>query len=123
MLLDNFYQIQEIAEREAHSWLFTIEFNPNHAIYQGHFPGHPVVPGVCTLQTIKECAELILKSDLTFSQIQSCKFLSAINPSERSLLELTITLKDDDTEQFRIQAEGNWKGKEAIKLKALLANK
>ena len=51
MLLENFYKIIHIKEREDGKQEIEIELNPGHVLYQGHFPGQPVVPGVCTLQT------------------------------------------------------------------------
>ena len=59
MLLENFYKIIHRKEREDGKREIEIELNPGHALYQGHFPGQPVVPGVCTLQMIKESAEQI----------------------------------------------------------------
>ena len=82
MLLENFYKIIHIKEREDGKQAIEIELNPGHVLYQGHFPGQPVVPGVCTLQIIKESAEQIANQPLQYVQIASSKFLSAINPLE-----------------------------------------
>ena len=45
MLLENFYKIIHRKEREDGKREIEIELNPGHALYQGHFPGQPVVPG------------------------------------------------------------------------------
>ena len=60
MLLDNFYTILSSEQPDETSGTVLLELNPDHAIYQGHFPAHPVVPGVCLLQLIKESVENIL---------------------------------------------------------------
>ena len=93
MLLENFYKIIHIKEREDGKQAIEIELNPGHVLYQGHFPGQPVVPGVCTLQIIKESAEQIANQPLQYVQIASSKFLSAINPLETPLLQLFIRLE------------------------------
>lgn len=80
MLLDNFYTILSSESSDSTTWTIQIELNPDHTVYQGHFPEHPVVPGVCLLQLIKECAENIRQQKLQITQVSSCKFLSAINP-------------------------------------------
>ena len=42
---------------------FRLRLNPEHFIYQAHFPGEPVTPGVCILQIGKELlAELLQES-------------------------------------------------------------
>ncbi|KAB6403026.1 3-hydroxylacyl-ACP dehydratase, partial [Bacteroides xylanisolvens] len=53
MLLDNFYTILSSESSDSTTWTIQIELNPAHTVYQGHFPEHPVVPGVCLLQLIK----------------------------------------------------------------------
>ena len=115
MLLENFYKIIHRKEREDGKREIEIELNPGHALYQGHFPGQPVVPGVCTLQIIKESAEQIANQPL-----QSSKFLSAINPLETPRLQLFIRLEETEEHLFKLQAEGICNGKEFIKLKATL---
>lgn len=34
---------------------FRVRLDAAHPIYAGHFPGNPVLPGVCTLQIVREC--------------------------------------------------------------------
>ena len=36
----------------------TISINKKHRILEGHFPGLPVVPGVCMLQIVRELMEV-----------------------------------------------------------------
>ena len=111
MLLENFYKIIHRKEREDGKREIEIELNPGHALYQGHFPGQPVVPGVCTLQMIKESAEQIVNRPLQYVQIASSKFLSAINPLETPRLQLFIRLEETEEHLFKLQAEGICNGK------------
>ena len=97
--------------------------NPQHAIYNGHFPQQPVVPGVCMLQIIKECIEKIQQAPLQYKQIASCKFLSVINPNETPELKLSLTIKKNETDTFQILAEGASSKDICIKLKAQLIGK
>ena len=48
MLLDNFYTILSSESSDSTIWTIQVKLNPGHPVYQGHFPGHPVVPGVVT---------------------------------------------------------------------------
>ncbi len=128
MLLDNFYTLLSSESPDSITWTIQVELNPEHAIYQGHFPEHPVVPGVCLLQLIKECAEGILQKQLQYTQVSSCKFLSVVNPVNTPCLSVTLTLKEIEEGKLQLQAEGTIKVEGAveskcfIKLKAVLTS-
>ena len=109
MLLDNFYTILSSESSDSTIWTIQIELNPKHPIYQGHFPGHPVVPGVCLLQLIKECIEDIRRQKLQIAQVSSCKFLSAINPIETPHISVALTFKEIEEGTLQLQAEGSVK--------------
>lgn len=121
MLLNNFYiMLQEPQTEDNINWKIAIRLDPTHALYQGHFPGRPIVPGVCILQLIKECVEYTKKQSLQYAQVSSCKFLSAINPEENSRVEMKLTLKTVEENKLQLQAEGTTSGNCFIKLKAIL---
>lgn len=120
MLLTNFYTLCQLEAQSDNTWKAQIELNPNHALYQGHFPGHPVVPGVCLLQIIKECTENIRNERLQYVQMASCKFLAAVVPSEMSCLQLTLKLNEMEDGLLKLQAEGTANESGFIKLKAVL---
>lgn len=69
-----------------------LELNPEHPLYRGHFPGRPVLPGVCSLQMIKEAVAVTgVGKPLQYAEIIQCKFLSVVNPQESPLLDLSYT--------------------------------
>lgn len=109
MLLDNFYTILSSESSDSTIWTIQIKLNPGHPVYQGHFPGHPVVPGVCLLQLIKECVEDIRQQKLQVTQVSSCKFLSAINPIETPHISVALTFKEIEEGTLQLQAEGSVK--------------
>lgn len=121
MLLENFYQIENILPIADAQWRVNIQLNAAHRVYEGHFPQQPVLPGVCTLQIIKECAEEIMGSTLQYKRIGSCKFISAIDPSVNSRLELTLTIKETEENSWQLQAEGTAGENSFIKLKSTIA--
>ena len=109
MLLDNFYTILSSESSDSTIWTIQIKLNPEHPVYQGHFPRHPVVPGVCLLQLIKECVEDIRQQKLQIAQVSSCKFLSAINPIETPHISVALTFKEIEEGTLQLQAEGSVK--------------
>ena len=79
ILKDNFYTIRE-SRFEADEINATIELNPAHKIFKGHFPGLPIVPGVCMVQIQKELIEKELSRKIILKKATNIKFLSIINP-------------------------------------------
>lgn len=107
MLINKFFSILSVNEVGAenqltsdtnHKYLVRVEIHPNHPIYKGHFPGNPVIPGVCQIQMITEILEQIHKKNLRLINADNIKFLSMINPAQTGLLffELTCRLRPDD---------------------------
>lgn len=79
MILEGFYRIDDI--RQNHDgYAFDVTLFSGHKIYDGHFPGTPVVPGVCTLTVIIEALSKAIGKNMMFSSIKECKFLAALIP-------------------------------------------
>lgn len=68
----------------------TIQLNPRHIIYTGHFPGHPVTPGVIQMQIVHELLERQFCQDIKLLTMSQCKFLNILNPQETSRLVVHI---------------------------------
>jgi 3-hydroxyacyl-[acyl-carrier-protein] dehydratase len=58
MLQGDFFIISKIETTEAEIKAELI-INARHKIFEGHFPGQPVVPGVCMMQMVKEIIEKV----------------------------------------------------------------
>lgn len=123
MLIAQFYTVLSKEATSETVWTVNIELNAHHSIYRGHFPGSPVLPGVCTLQIIKECLEEQMDSAFQYAQINSCKYLSAVNPSINPRLQLNLTAKELEDNQIQLLADGKAGETEFIKLKATLIRK
>lgn len=76
---------------------FRLRLNPEHFIYQAHFPGEPVTPGVCILQIGKELLEELLQESLEISHVKNVKFLSVISPLKEK--EISYTFKKIETSE------------------------
>ena len=59
---------------------YDILLDANHFIYQAHFPGEPITPGVCVIQIAEELMEDHLHQTLTIKAVKNVKFLSVISP-------------------------------------------
>ncbi|MFC1855510.1 3-hydroxyacyl-ACP dehydratase [Thermodesulfobacteriota bacterium] len=96
MLLKDFYEIIEVTKEEDGVYVAKVELNGAHEIFGGHFPGEPVVPGVCLIQMTKEIVEHVLERALMLSEAKSIKFLNVVRPEENSRLNVKVTIKPED---------------------------
>lgn len=104
MLLGDFFTIAE-THKEGNVRTASITFNPSHAIYEGHFPGQPVVPGVCQTQILLEAISLFLSKEVTIKHAHMIKFLQLINPSIQSKLNIKITTLSETESSMVVNAE------------------
>jgi len=100
MLLEDFYTIQEIAPSDKENIKVSIELNKNHEIYKGHFPGNPVVPGVCLTQLIKELVENIEAREVRLVYAANIKFMAVVNPAINNILQIDLKIKHDDEQNI-----------------------
>lgn len=73
---------------------FEFKFAGNNPVFTGHFPGHPILPGVFQLEIARMAAEKILASALTLREIRKAKFQRPILPNETVRVELKLAEKD-----------------------------
>ncbi|MBQ5511641.1 MAG: hydroxymyristoyl-ACP dehydratase [Prevotella sp.] len=64
------------------SFSYDIHLDATHFIYQAHFPGNPITPGVCIIQIAKELMEEHFQRQLRIQKVQNVKFLNVISPIE-----------------------------------------
>ncbi|MDQ1265592.1 MAG: 3-hydroxyacyl-[acyl-carrier-protein] dehydratase [Bacteroidota bacterium] len=105
--MDKLFKIESLiinsennSEIEAH-----VSIDKTHRIFDGHFPGQPVVPGVSYLYLIRKILEKYYDENLMLKEAASVKFLQPVNPEIQNQLNCRITIKEIDSHQFSISAE------------------
>ena len=68
-----------------------LSINADSEIFNGHFPGQPVVPGACMLQLVKDVLESALDCTLRLKQAGHLKFISMISPRIAQTIQLYLT--------------------------------
>lgn len=98
MVLKDFYKVLSEEKTADSKYNITILVNEKHEIFKGHFPGNPIMPGVCMIQIIKELTEKITESTLMIQTLANVKFMALINPENNPelRLELDITTTEDN---------------------------
>jgi 3-hydroxyacyl-[acyl-carrier-protein] dehydratase len=71
----------------------TISLNAGHSIFKGHFPGQPVLPGVCMMQMVKEITEVYIDKKIRLQSARELKFLSFIDPIEHASIQMELSIK------------------------------
>lgn len=79
------------------SVVFEVALDASHPIFAGHFPGMPVLPGVCTMHMVKSCASRLAGHKLRYVAVAEVKFPAAIIPSENPALEVRVELGEPDS--------------------------
>ncbi|MCM4170022.1 3-hydroxyacyl-ACP dehydratase [Arenibacter sp. TNZ] len=95
MLIQGLYTTEAFNKNEE-GLSAQIKLNPKHEIFKGHFPGKPIMPGVCMIQIIKELTERSLGKDLFLSIASNVKFMAIINPETDPTLIIDINLTELD---------------------------
>jgi 3-hydroxyacyl-[acyl-carrier-protein] dehydratase len=97
MVLKDFYKILSEEKISDSKYTFAILVNEKHDVFKGHFPGNPIMPGVCMIQIIKELTEKITAKTLVIQTLANVKFMALINPeiNPELRLELDITTTDE----------------------------
>lgn len=70
-------------------WLMPAVVNTQHDIFKGHFPGQPVVPGVCMMEMVKELLEQQTDQRLWMRNAGQVKFLQMITPDVQPMVEIS----------------------------------
>lgn len=97
MLLENkYYKVLRAREEGAGKAVYHIALLPDCNVYQGHFPGQPVCPGVCNIQTIKECASLLTGKELRISSIKQCLLTAVATPKVCPEVDVTVQVSEAD---------------------------
>lgn len=120
ILNNNFYTIKSL-QQDAGNINALLELNDRHVIFDGHFPGQPVVPGVCMVQIIQELLETATGFSLQLKTADQIKFLSMTDPrettglsaavsyiAENGIIKATATLAKDQTVCLKMKAVFVW---------------
>jgi 3-hydroxyacyl-[acyl-carrier-protein] dehydratase len=95
MLIEGLYKVNKITHSDSEI-ISEISLNPAHDIFKGHFPGNPIMPGVCMMQVIKELTEEVLKVEMNLQTSTNIKFMAKINPELNPDLKLKIDFTKED---------------------------
>ncbi len=103
MLSGDFFHITELEKNETgvHAGL---HINADHKIFEGHFPGQPVVPGVCMMQMIKEIFENATGRATDLVKANEMKFMVIIDPTKTNIVKASLNYILNENEPVNLSA-------------------
>ena len=74
----------------------------NEPLFQGHFPGQPVMPGVLSLEIMAQAGSFLmlsqvedpLSTNMFFSAVEKAKFRKPIVPGDQLIVYMTLAKKN-----------------------------
>lgn len=81
----------------------------NEEFFQGHFPGHPVMPGVLILESLGQVGRIILRAEddgatcWRISSIEGARFRRPVVPGD--VLRLEVELETDESGSRRMRGK------------------
>ena len=94
LLENNYYKVLRAREEGEGKAVYHIAILPDCNVYEGHFPGNPVCPGVCNIQTIKECASILVGKELRITSIKQCLFTAIATPTVCPEVDVEVEVKE-----------------------------
>jgi 3-hydroxyacyl-[acyl-carrier-protein] dehydratase len=112
MLLNDFFFIDDWQPGNGLARAI-LRINWGHPIFEGHFPGRPVVPGACLLQIVKELVSMAINSEVRLIRADQIKFISMIGPDEDETMWMNLTWN----QALQVTAEGTHAGDVCFRFK------
>jgi 3-hydroxyacyl-[acyl-carrier-protein] dehydratase len=91
----SFYKYHISKENIDDSVFIDIKIDSFHRLFEGHFPGQPVLPGVMILKMIVDCTSVHLGRKLNLKKATQCKFLNFVDPRLNPDLVLQLNIYED----------------------------
>jgi 3-hydroxyacyl-[acyl-carrier-protein] dehydratase len=116
MLLKDFYELRSLDSTGDKTYSAIIDVNAAHEVFKGHFPGNPVMPGVCMMQIVKEITQRAVDKPLTLESAVNVKFMAVINPEATPQLKLDLEITETVDGQIKVKNTTYFNDTVALKL-------
>lgn len=103
-LFNSFYKIINSDNSQKDKLSVLVKIDKFHPIFKGHFPNHPVTPGVCTMQIIKELSEKWSDKKLMLKTARNVKFMAIINPELNEDVQFEIQFEQLSDEELSVKS-------------------
>lgn len=121
MLMHDFFTITH-SQGAFPSFQVRLTVNARHRLFEGHFPGQPVIPGVCLMEMVKEVAEVVICGGhkMRLVSAEQLKFLTLLDPLKMDDLEMRLDGDRREDGSVKVIAVLLESGKPCFKFSGLL---
>ncbi|MDE6872352.1 MAG: hypothetical protein K2J62_09590 [Bacteroidales bacterium] len=91
--------------------------DPGSDIFKGHFPGQPILPGVCSVQMLGEIMSEVIGKEVFINEVSSCKYLKTVDPVQEQELHLDIDYSFSDGKVTAAASGSTAAGEPYLKIK------
>lgn len=118
---DPFLLVDEILERTDSRIVGSKTFRGDEWFFAGHYPGHPLVPGVLLCEAAMQCGAVLLSRHFADDQnkipvatrLNAVRFKRMVRPGETIVMEVELTERLADA--FFLKAKVTVDGKVAVR--------
>ncbi len=104
MLVNQLYTIIDILDLGNDTLLAKITLNKEHIVFKGHFPGHPVLPGVCLTNMITDVISHSQHKKYYLKSADFIKFITLVQPELTTNLSIKISKGEETQESIKAEA-------------------
>ena len=113
--------VDEIVERDDDSIVCKKTFGADEFFVQGHYPGHPIVPGVILCEATVQSGAILLSNRVdadggvpVLTRMNDVKFKNMVHPGDT--IEMQVKLDDVVSSAFYLTGQAKVNGKTAARL-------
>lgn len=121
MLKDKLYTLNSLEKTEQGAYKALVLLDANSPVFMGHFPGQPVLPGVCLLEMVKEILGQVKRKPCRLMSAAHMKFLKVVDPRAEPALLFEIDIVEVEAELKVVASSYLGDGSVNFKLKANFA--
>ena len=118
---DPFLLVDEVVERSETQIIGCKTFSGEEWFFSGHYPGHPLVPGVLLCEAAMQCGAILLSQHFTdtagkvpvATRMGDVRFKRMVRPGETIVMEVELTERMADA--FFLKAKVTVEGKVAVR--------
>ena len=100
MIDGSFYTVVGDGDIEGLHLRRDVVFNTEHEIFKAHFPDKPIVPGVCSIEIIRQLITDLLGGEVRVILVKNMKFLNLMTPDVGKVFRFDIQLTEQAPDRY-----------------------